>query len=451
MSHDPSAHDPSAQHATVGLNGVAITRHDGVEKRYRTYEIHQRRRVGESTEKVRPRALIARDFLRDPYPTLTTLREHYPCYLDWVGNAYWITRYDDVTSVFVDDANFAGRSKRFWYGLDDIGRDLRGEVAVARHHERTLDVHTQPIAVELVAHLAARGSADLAMHFAARLPLELLALEWGIDPIDRGHFVERYWRMQRGVRGSAAIEHAGRAAFFELIEFFRPLLDARRADPRDDLVSVIAGLELAGRPATAEDLVATLLEGDHETLHGALANLWFLLLTHPAQLAQVRTARGEARMLKLAYLEALRHSTPVLAAQRFARHEVERFGLLIPEGALVVCAAAAANRDPRVFANPDDFIVGRSDLTQREPRGMYRADGLASGITFGLGPPSKHPAVPEDRPRSLYAITRDAALAASRTLLEGLPDLALAPGSAPRLECSALGEMHTCRHLPVVF
>ena len=49
----------------------------------------------------------------------------------------------------------------------------------------------------------------------------------------------------------------------------------------------------------------------------------------------------------------------------------------------------------------------RKDLCQREPRGQYRADGLCSGIALGLGTPSVHPAVPEDRPRSLYALTRD--------------------------------------------
>ena len=56
-------------------------------------------------------------------------------------------------------------------------------------------------------------------------------------------------------------------------------------------------------------------------------------------------------MVKLAYLETLRHSPPVLAAPRYARHEVERFGRLLPEGALVICSAAAANRDPRAFPN----------------------------------------------------------------------------------------------------
>jgi len=161
--------------------------------------------------------------------------------------------------------------------------------------------------------------------------------------------------------------------------------------------------------------VVTLLERDHETLHGGLANLWHLLLAHPNQLDHVKRER---RMLKFAWLEMLRHSTPVTAAKRFARHEVERFGRLLPEGALVICSAAAANRDPRVYTEPDRFLMTRKDLCQREPRGQYRADGLPAGIAVGLGKPSKFPAVPEDRPRSLYAITMSTAVTASNVLLD---------------------------------
>ena len=117
----------------------------------------------------------------------------------------------------------------------------------------------------------------------------------------------------------------------------------------------------------------------------------------------------------------------------------------------MICSAAGANRDPRIFDDPDSFIVDRKDLCQREPRGMYRADGLASGVTFGLGKPSKHPAVPEDRPRSLYAITRDTAVTASSVLLERLEGLKLEPGATPYLTSLLLGEMHTCWKLPVHF
>jgi hypothetical protein len=254
--------------------------------------------------------------------------------------------------------------------------------------------------------------------------------------------------MQNGAYWDPRSEQAGLAAIRELTEYFRPLLAERRRAPGDDLVSAVAKFQLADGPATAEDLVVTLLEMDHETLHGALANLWFLLLTHADEFAKVRE---EPWLLKVAVLETLRHSTPVLTARRFARHEVERFGRLLPEGALMLCSAAAANRDPRVFHDPDRFIADRRDICHREARGQYRADGLATGITVGLGPPSKHPAVPEDRPRSLYAITRDTLVTASRVLLESTADLRIAPGAAPVLTCRRIGEMHTCWDLPVTF
>ena len=132
-----------------------------------------------------------------------------------------------------------------------------------------------------------------------------------------------------------------------------------------------------------------------------------------------------------------------------SRHEVERFGRLLPEGALLRCSSAAANRDPRVFKDPDTFIADRTDLCQREPRGTYRADGLAGGISFGTGAPSKHPALPEDRPRSAYALTRDLAVMASRILLEELPTIRLADDYLPTRRSLRLGEMLTCWTLPV--
>jgi hypothetical protein len=154
--------------------------------------------------------------------------------------------------------------------------------------------------------------------------------------------------------------------------------------------------------------------------------------------------------MKFAYLEALRHSPPILTADRFARHEVERFGRLLPEGALMHLSAAAANRDPRQFNDPDRFDVARKDLCQREPRGQYRADGLPSGITFGHGPPSKLPAVPRDAPRSSYALTRDLAVAASSALLERYPSLRLAPGEQPLMTAEYLGAPYTCAELLVI-
>lgn len=433
----------------VGRNGVAVgaravTKGAG----YRTYEVHQRMRVKESTEKLNPLRLVSPEFVADPYPAFEILRENYPCYRDWIGNAYWVTQYNDATSVFTDEANFESRSKLWFYGRDGYGRDLRGELPVLVAQAKLIDRNAAPVANALIDGFAAAGEADLAIDFAARYPLELLARVIDLPAADFDWFAERYWTMQRGYDWDPVAEAEGLEAIDDLTAYFRPILAARRAAPGEDVISAIAGLQLPDGPATAEDVVTTLLEGDHETLHGALANMWYLLLEHPDQLHRVQ---NERRLVRYAYLETLRHSTPVLTAKRFARHEVERFGFLLPEGALVICAAAAGNRDPRIFNEPNRFIVERKDLCAREPRGHYRADGLPAGIAFGLGKPSKFPALPEDRPRSLYAITRDTAVTASSVLLDRVANLRLKPGAAPTLRSLRLGDMHACWSLPVTF
>ena len=166
--------------------------------------------------------------------------------------------------------------------------------------------------------------------------------------------------------------------------------------------------------------------------------------------ARVDEVRSDALLVKAAVLETLRHSPPVVSVDRWTRHEVERFGRLLPEGALVRLSASAANRDPRVFAHPDTFDIHRADLCQREARGQYRADGLPSGISFGTGVPSRHPAVPEDRPRSAYAIARDLAARMTQVVLDELPGLRLAPGAEPVVRSLRLGEPCLCWSLPVV-
>jgi len=189
-----------------------------------------------------------------------------------------------------------------------------------------------------------------------------------------------------------------------------------------------------------------MLELDLATLPASMANTWCLLVTNREQFELVR---AEPRLMKFAYLEALRHSPPRVTADRFARHEVERFGRLLPQGALVHLSAAAANRDPRYFGEPDSFDVSRKDLCQREPRGQYRADGLPAGIAFGHGRPSRQPAVPKEAPRSSYAQTRDLGVAASLALLERFATIDAVDHATPDMTLDRFGGIYRCRELRV--
>ncbi len=430
----------------AGKNGVVLTKRPKTSgPGYRTYEVYQRERVGESTEKIKPSQLISEEFRNNPYPYLNILRENYPCYRDWLSNCYWITQYDDVTSILADDANFQTRENLWYYGREGYGRDLREELPILEAYAAGYQKYMESIAEEVVDDLIEGGTGDLATQLAARYPLELLSRILGIPSQDIDEFASLYWKMKRGVSWDTELNSQGSQAMNKLAEFLTPVFLKRKENPEEDLVSAIAVYD---EKTTVNDLVVTLLEGDHETLHGTLANLFFNLLFDQEALEMVRSDR---RILKLAYLETLRHSQPVISVERYTLHEVERFGRLLPAGAQIICSAAAANRDPRIFEAPDKFIPNRKDLCQREPRGMYRADGLASGIAFGLGKPSIHPAIPDDRPISLYAITRDLAVIVSEILLSKTNNITLIDGSTPFLTSLRLGEMRTCWHLPVKF
>ena len=414
---------------------------------YRTYEVYQRERVGETTNLIKPRQLISDEYLSDPYPLVAILRENYPCYRDWLSNCFWITRYDDVTSVFADDQNFETRPKRWYLDSVNFGRDLWKYLPVQWAYQRKIDENIETVAEEAISSIQ-DPSFDLARNYAARIPLALWQKILNITLEQAQEFAILYLQMQRSARWNPQFRHKGIQSMNELAALLEPVFNERSKAPEDDFISAVAQLELPTKPPTVQDLVITILELDHETLHGGLANLWFNLLTNPEEKEKVIQ---DHRLMKFAWRETLRHSAPTLVADRFAKQEVERFGRLIPKGGLLRCSSAAANRDPRQFEDPNKFIIGRKDLCQREPRGQYRADGLPSGIAFGLGKPSIHPAVPKERPRSRYALTRDAAVTASLMLLEEKPAIKIIQGIEPRLTCPEIGEIHTCWELPAVW
>jgi cytochrome P450 len=424
----------------IGQNGIEVANFDYEDDGYRSYEIYQRERVGESTEKINGLDLASANYARDPYPPLAILRENYPCYRDWINNCYWITRYDDVTSIFTDEANFGSRSKLWRYGLEGYGRDLGSQLRIQDVWSRAMDQHAGPVADRMIGQLDPNAT-DLATQLAAPFPIRLLASVLALPEADIDAFALLYWRAQAGAGWSVSARMAGEKALGELCVYFEPLIKARSRGDGEDLISAVASLG-----GSTQDLVVTLLEADHETLHGSLANCWMQLLIHPDAFS---TLKGDRRLIKIAYLEALRHSPAVPTTERYARHEVERFGRLLPKGAQIRLSALAANRDPRLFEDADRFVVDRRDLCHREARGQYRADGLPTGISFGLGPPSRHPAIPEDRPRSLHALIRDIAVQVSETLITTAPRLRLAEGAEPTLRSLQIGDTYTCWALSV--
>lgn len=221
-----SATKPAAE----GRNGVVIhkraLRSEGAPQ-YRNYEVHQRERVGESTEKIKPIQLVSEDYRLNPYPLVAVLRDNYPCYRDWLANSYWISQYNDVTSIFADDANFETRSKTWSCGLNTSGRDLGQALPVLTTRATQIDRHATAIAATLASSLAEKGEGDLATDFSIRFSLELLLSILGIPESDAARFAGLYWRLQRGTCWDPQLHRDGLKAFDELVEYFRPMIERK--------------------------------------------------------------------------------------------------------------------------------------------------------------------------------------------------------------------------------
>ena len=147
--------------------------------------------------------------------------------------------------------------------------------------------------------------------------------------------------------------------------------EKRRAQPSDDLISLIVHAHADEEPFTMhelQDLLHQLVTGGFETTTGGLATAMLLLATHPDQ---QQLLRERPELLPNFIEESLRFDSPVQGLWRRAACPVEVGGMEIPSGASVMVRFGAANRDPLVFDEPDRFDITRENAHQH--------------VAFGLG------------------------------------------------------------------
>jgi cytochrome P450 len=206
-----------------------------------------------------------------------------------------------------------------------------------------------------------RAGFDLLADYAEPLPVAVIAELLGVPEEDR-HLL-RPWSaaivaMYEYRRTPVAEDRAIRAAA-EFAEYMRGLADARRASPREDLVSHLVAAEDGGQRLSGDELVASailLLNAGHEASVNAFGNGVVALLAHPDQLARVR---ADEALVEPAIEEMLRYDSPLQLFERTAREDVEVGGVTVPAGRKIAALLGAANRDPAEFEAADTFDVGR--------------------------------------------------------------------------------------------
>ena len=154
------------------------------------------------------------------------------------------------------------------------------------------------------------------------------------------------------------------AAAAEMLRYVRVLLEEKRRAPGADLLSALVAVRDGDDRLTGHELtsmVFLLLIAGHETTVDLIGNAVLALLTNPAQL---NALRADTTRMAAAVEEFLRYESPVHAALRYSREEMQLADTIIPAGSVVIVSLLAANRDPARFAASDQLELTRDDNPQ---------------------------------------------------------------------------------------
>lgn len=305
-------------------------------------------------------------FLRpDYYDVLTRLRAE-PTLFETTAGVRLVSRYDDIREISRDPARF--RSGAGVLVNDPIreGITLEGSILHTdppRHGEyrRLLNREFTPRAVaameprirartrDLLDAIPPDEDFDLVDMLAAPLPVTVIADVLGVPESDRSEF--RRWSDAVIVAsdGRADMGSEDAAAVGELAEFLGELAEAKRADPGDDVVSLLVQREIGGARLTTGELMTfnmSLLVAGNETTRHLISGGFLALAEHPEQR---RHLAAEPSLLPGAVEEFLRWVTPI---QQFARTVVSDTtvgGVAVHAGEYLVMLYASGNRDEAAF------------------------------------------------------------------------------------------------------
>ncbi|MBV9933807.1 MAG: cytochrome P450, partial [Actinobacteria bacterium] len=194
---------------------------------------------------------------------------------------------------------------------------------------------------ELIDAFAGDGHAELVRQFTFAFPVQVIARILGMPREEYSSF--QRWSIE--LLSVFVNWDRGIAASHALRDYFKSLLDDRRREPRDDLITELSQAEVDGHRLTDDEIFAflrLLLPAGVETTYRSSGNLLYGLLTHPDQLDALLADRS---LMGQAIEEGLRWEPPIITVIRKAVRDTEVEGVRIPAGAIVNVCVGAANRD----------------------------------------------------------------------------------------------------------
>jgi cytochrome P450 len=310
----------------------------------------------------------------DAFPQYARLRDEAPVAWNDTRGFWAVSRWDDVMAVSTSPETFcSGRGIL----VMEIGATYESpptmmhtdppehtvyrklvQPGFAPGRMRALETDVRRRAKLLVDEIEPGRPGDFVETVAVPFPLYIISALLGMPDEDWQRFFE--WS-EAVIPGATDWSEEKRAALqADMHETLLATTVARRADPRDDLISVLAQVEIEGRRLSDAELtmfLVQLLVAGNETTRNMISGGLVALADRPAAWEQLRRDRS---LVPTAVEEMLRWTTPVVSFMRTATRDTELGGQAIREGDPVLMLYASANRDERQFGSTADrFDVGR--------------------------------------------------------------------------------------------
>jgi len=309
------------------------------------------------------------ELAEDPFPVYEALRERCPvAHSDVYGGFFILSRYEDIQSAARNHQTFSSRSLLIPamgrtpnsppLDLDPPEHTLFRQVLLpyfSPGRTQKLEPITRSMAAALVEGFASQGRCDVSQDFAKHVPIAVLSHVLGVEPSDEAlfskwtHFI---------VSGGPDPEVSAQANV-EICEYFAQLIELRRKEPKDDLVSFLVNAQVGEEAMSTKDqlgVASLLLVAGIDTTWSMLGNSLWWLAQHPA--ARHRLAEDPA-LWPSAVEELLRRFAPV-SVVRIVTEDVSIDGAAIPADEHVLLPFPAANLDPEAFPEPYTLKLDRA-------------------------------------------------------------------------------------------
>jgi cytochrome P450 len=333
----------------------------------------------------------SREMQEDPYPAYAYFREEEPCAYNPKMDFYALFRFDDVWDATLDWETYSSslgptlenRGQIPGDAMSVIGMDPPRHVKIRNLASRgftprriaALEDDIRRIAKKYMDRLRDLPGCDFQEAISSKLPMDVISALLGIPENERDGYREVIDRTLARDPDSGEMTSENALGMREGRDFLVDLLEDRRKNPRDDLVTILGQAEYEDvdgqtKKLTSEEAVAfvgLLAAAGFETTTKLLGNCIVYLARHPDQRAKLW---AEPTLFETAIEEVLRYDAPSQFQGRVALRPASAHGVTIPVNARVALVTGAACRDPREFADPDVF-----DITRRPERQIYFGHG----------------------------------------------------------------------------